>query len=458
MSDFSPPKGYSYEPLRRILSSERINDVLSRIRVRHESKEEPWQGKAISLSELESDNDQKPKIIVAIDGDYSVSKLETGFPGSEMGYVTISTVLILLEKMHELEKQPFIDPREFRAVEQPSSIECIFLGCNSVLKGENSAKSSMRRMLFEEMTRQSLFGLESLLDTYEELLKIKRNQTGGKAPKCPHDDCDADLKEGYGEYSCDECGGTLFSTDALRLHELMNSLGSSGEMYGQIKETFKKLQLIHVLRSIEKKGDYRLFRDLGFFIEGSLTVFSTASWLAKCIRIELSRINQKLKEIAELDLMIIGIERGGNFVNHFMDIDTKKDGGEDNFPSQSVFLPTNSYICKNIVLNDNPDFIYLKDTSFGRKLFYKTKLGHRVVPSIATFTNYQSNVDTAYPAQYPRLKDSLELLDKLVSSRYNNTAMPLASAHSEAAIPLNLGKRIFDDIAKQIRDSSNGSH
>jgi hypothetical protein len=453
MPGFDHTTGQSYEPLRRILSSDRIKELQSRVRVKNNTQEINWEQNSIPLSKLEPSSWQ-PKLLVAIDGDYSASRIETGFPGSEIGYVTVSTVLIMLEKMREMEKEKFIDPKLFRQTEQPSSIDSVFLGCNTVLVGEATPRASLRRILFEEMQRHRVFeGTESLLETYEALLKVKRSQSsGGRLPQCPHDNCDADLQEGYGEYECSSCKGRLFSTDALRLDELMNPMGSSGEMFGQIKETFKKLQLIHLIRSLEQKEDsYLLFRDIAFFIEGSLTVFNTASWLARCFRAELERLNKKVKEACQQDLLIIGIEKGGNFVNHFEEIDTKKDGADDNFPNQSVFLPTNEYICKNIILNDNPKFIYLEDTSYGRKFFYKTKAGHRVVPSLATYDHYQSNVETAFPAQFPRLADCLMLLDDLVSSRYQNSTMPLASAHAEAAIPLNLGKRIFDDIAKSIR-------
>lgn len=48
----------------------------------------------------------------------------------------------------------------------------------------------------------------------------------------------------------------------------------------------------------------------------------------------------------------------------------------------------------------------------------------------------------------------MNLLDKLVSNRYPNSISPLISAHAEAAIPLNIGKRIFEDMAKKIREKS----
>jgi len=62
------------------------------------------------------------------------------------------------------------------------------------------------------------------------------------------------------------------------------------------------------------------------------------------------------------------------------------------------------------------------------------------------------DLTTAYQDQFSRLPDILNLLDKLVSSRFPNSVSPLISAHAEAAIPLNLGKRIFEDIAKEIRE------
>jgi hypothetical protein len=453
MSDNNFVSGQSYEPLRRLLSDSKIKEIQSQIRIKNVAEKINWAEQATKLTEL-GQSDWQPKLLIAIDGDYSKSIIENGYPGAEIGYITVSTVVILLDKVRELEKSQFIDPKKFRETEQPTSIDSLFVGCNVILQGEVSAKSSMRKILYEELKKCRVFKeTETLLDTYEALLNEK---PGGRASKCPHDDCEADYEFKSGEYICQSCQGKLYSTDALRLHELLNPSGTSGEMYGQIKETFKKLQLIHLLRSFEQQPKYfSLLRDIAFFIEGTLAVFSTASWLAKPIRTELDRLNKKVRAEFNADLIILGIERTGNFVNHFSDIDTKGDGTTNNFPNQSVFLLTNDYIKNHIVFNDNPDFVYLEDTAFGRKLFYKTNAGYRVVASIATYNNYQAETGTAFPAQFPRLVDILLLLDKLVSSRYENSVTPLATAHAEAAIPLNLGKSIFEDIAKQIQQQSN---
>ncbi|GJM17697.1 MAG: nuclease [Thermodesulfobacteriota bacterium] len=457
MSDSNYISGQSYEPLRRLLSNRKIEQLRSKIKIRNEVEEVDWSEITIALSELDG-SDWEPQLIIAIDGDYSKHQINNGFPGAELGYITVSTVLILVDKLRELEDSRFVDPKKYRETERPTSIDCLMVGCNTVLDDEGSAKSTMRRILFEKFKETRTFEeAETFLDTYEALLKEKivRSSSSSLKPKCPHDGCDADLKEDYDEYSCNCCGGKLYSTDALRLHELMKPVGTNGEMYGQIKDTLKRIQLIHLLRSFEQKpGAFSALKRIAFFIEGTLAVFSASSWLAKSFRTELERLNQKVKEDFKQDLLIMGVERSGNFVNHFEDIDTKVSGEKDNFPNQSAFLLSNDYIKNNIVLNDNPDFVYLKDTAFGRKFFYKTKAGFRVVPSIVSYNNYQSEVKTAFPAQYPRLADCLRLLDKLVSSQYNNSVMPLATAHSEAAIPLNIGKAIFDDLAREMRNNS----
>ena len=168
--------GQSYEPLRRILSSNRIKELQSKIKVNYDSETIDWKEKTIPLKDIEKSH-WEPKLIIAIDGDYSKSVISNGFPGAEVGYITVSTVVILLDKVKELQKEKFIDPKKFRETEQPTSLDSLFVGCNVVLENDDSAKSSMRRILYEEMEKNSVFqGTETLLETYEALLKIKRER------------------------------------------------------------------------------------------------------------------------------------------------------------------------------------------------------------------------------------------------------------------------------------------
>ena len=446
----------SYEPLRRIRGSEKINALEKRFRIRQKKTgDDYFENKIIQKADL-VESTQQPDSILAIDGSCLPAKAENGFPGAEFGYVTVASVLIDLKLIDELEKEKFIDPKRFRESEKASTIEAVFPGCNVVLDSEKDAKSSLRRVLFEELKSNVIFSeCETLLETYEYLFKLKREQnTNERKPQSPIEDVDKEMIYDYGEYVCPQSKEALFSTDALRLHELMREHGGeNGEMFGQIMSTLEKLWLIHILRSFEQKGWLSTLRRFAFIMDGPLAVFSTSSWLVKVISYEIKRINELQKKINGQDLLIIGIEKSGTFVNHFIDIDTATDGTTDIFPKQSALLLDDHYIKRNIIFSESPK-PYGLDTYFGRKFFYKTASGQKLVPVIACYNDYQSDLITAKPDQFSRLADVMNLLDKLVSSRYPNAISPIVSAHEESAIPLYLGKRFSEDIAREIREKS----
>lgn len=446
----------SYEPLRRLLDSEKVKALQNRLKIRQKEEEtENFEGSITKKSDL-SESTLQPDLVLAIDGSNLTAKAENGFLGAEFGYITVASVLIDLAKIGELEKQEFVEPKKFRETEKASTIESVFPGCNVILDTEKNAKASLRRALFEELRNNVVFSDgETLLETYEHLFSIKQSLGERNLPKSPIEGYeDKDMTYGMGEYVCPHSGEPLFSTDALRLHELMNLGGSNGEMFGQIMATLEKLWLIHILRAFERKGWLATLRRVAFIMDGPLAVFSTSSWLTKVISHELSRINELQKQVNGQDLLIIGIEKSGTFFNHFLEIDTTKDGVTDKFPKQSALLLNDSYIKRNIIFSDSTK-PYGQDTYFGRKLFYKAASGQKIVPVVACYNDQQRNLDTANPNQFPRLADVMNLLDQLVSSRYPNSVSPLVSAHAEAAIPLNLGKRIFEDIAREIREKSN---
>ena len=207
-------------------------------------------------------------------------------------------------------------------------------------------------------------------------------------------------------------------------------------MFGQNMATLEKLWLVHILRAFEQRRWLSSFRRLAFVIDGPLAVFSTSSWLTKVINFELERINNLQKKVNKKDLLILGVEKSGTFVNHFQEIDTSIDGIEEKFPNQSAVLLDDRYINNHIIFSESSK-PYGQDTYFGRKFFYKTKTGQKLVPIVACYTNPQRDLSTADPHQFSRLGDIMSLLDKLASNRYPNSVSPLISAHAEAAIPLN---------------------
>lgn len=458
-SDKNSTELASYKPLQRILDSAKVRQLEQRLKVRKRGESES-ELEIIEKKNLE-ESVWQPDLVLAIDGSKHDVPIENGFPSSEYGYVTVASVLIFLEKIRQLEKNEFIDPVEFRKTEEAASTESAYPGCNAIVDQEESAKASLRKVLFEELKAEAPFYApgetrsETLLETYEYLLKHQRAKSPNvRVPRCPIDDCDNAFTEGYGSYDC-MCDRKkeLFSTDALRIHELHNDLGGCGEMYGQIMFTLERLWLVHMLRGFEIQGLLPSLKNIAFIIDGPLAIYSTPAWLTKPIQDELIRVNEIQKKVNGQDLIILGIEKTGQFVNHFEAIDTESEGALGKLPHQSAILLSDSYIKKNIRLSDSPKQ-YGIDTYFGRKFFYKTSNGYRVTANLAVFNDYQKNLETAFPNQFPRLADIMNLLDQIVSSRFQNSVSPLVSAHAEASIPLNLGKRIFNEIAREIRNRS----
>lgn len=431
----------SYRTLRRILQSNKVRQLQDRFRLAPAA--DGSSHVPAFLAQSPDGTSDQPELILAVDGGYFAAEVENGYPGAEIGYITVAAVLILLSKLRRLARSDIIDPQAHRETQKRSSIDTALPGRGVVIDGQVTPKASMRCVLFEEMTEYRVFpDSETLLDTYEVLMGSADFDNRGRCP------CEraATYSRQAGEYACDTCGATLYSSDAMRLHELFSSTESCEKLYGHVMNTLEKLWLVHVLRAFERRGPewLALIGKIGFMVDGPLAVYGTPAWLSAPIRAELGRINQEQRAVTGLDMMIIGIEKTGAFVRHFEMLDAKPETAIE--PGYVVCLD-NSYIRRHIIPSPS-ERLYGRNTYFGRKVLYKTRYGHRLVVSLACFGSQQFDLNTAEVHQFPRLFDALELLDAVSSNLYPNSISPLIAAHSEAAIPLNLGKQILEDIAK----------
>ena len=116
-------------------------------------------------------------------------------------------------------------------------------------------------------------------------------------------------------------------------------------------------------------------------------------------------------------------------------------------------MPSDQYIKSRIIFSSGPKR-YGEDTYFGRKVFYKTASGARIVANIPFLNDEQDTLDDD-PGLYPQLGTTLAVLDKLVSSRYPNALSPIVSANAQAAIPLHLGAKVLQQLARAlVQDAS----
>src|SRR5207302_11340762 len=131
-----------------------------------------------------------------------------------------------------------------------------------------------------------------------------------------------------------------------------------------------------------------------FFVDGPLALFGHPAWLSAAISLELQRINTEVRKLGGRDLIIVGVEKSGTFVTHFDEVDQTEEPGKERFRPRSCFLPTDQYSKQRIIFSDSPKR-YGEDPYFGRKLFYKTKSGARIVASIPFLDASQDTLDSA---------------------------------------------------------------
>jgi hypothetical protein len=436
-----------YKPLQRIAQSERVVQLLRRARVFSQAttaaapQPKPTPDAAGTL----------PEFVVAIDGSYAEVDVKNGYPGAKVGYCTVASVLVKIQEIDRLDEARPVDPREFRKTEEAATVDAALPGCNVIIRNHTSARDSFREAVFDVLHDAVVDEDDRtrLQDTYEALLALKPT---ARPQACPyeHEGCDQHLTVPAGTTSC-VCPKRrpIYSTDALRIHERFWDVGTNGEAFGLVMQLWERLLPVHLLRCFERRGWLDRVQRLAFFVDGPLGVFGPPAWLSAAVSTELKRLNALVRAKTGNDMLIIGVEKTGAFVTHFDEIDQTETPGKVRFAPRSHLLLTDQYIKERICFSDS-DKRYGVDTYFGRKFFYKTASGTRIVASIPFLSDAQDTLDSDDLSLYPRFGTACALLDKLVSSRYPNSLSPLISAHSHAAIPLHLGAKVLQQLARAL--------
>lgn len=437
----------TYRPLHRISESQRVKNLLARSKLLETERvtNVPRPGEAPAQASI------LPRFVLAIDGSYAEVDVKNGYPGAKVGYCTAASVLLDLHLIDELDAERPVDPVEFRKTEQAASIDAALPGSNIVTRRQNSARASFREELYDLFTDIVVDEDDrtNLLSTYEALLALKPTANPQSCPYKESYDCTAEFAVGPGCTMCPTCGRPIYSTDALRIHERFREIGTNGEAFGLVMQVIERLLAIHFLRCFERRNLLQRLTSLAFFIDGPLAAFGPPAWLSAAISRELKRLNQKVQKVTDQDLLILGIEKTGAFVEHFEEIDQTETPGQQLFSARQYMLLTDGYIKGRILYSDSHKR-YGEDTYFGRKFFYKTQSGARIVASIPFLSNAQDTIDSDDISLYPQFATVCTLLDRLASSQYANAVSPLIAANAHAAIPLQLGSKVLTQLARML--------
>ena len=438
------------DSLARIADSQSVRDFQGIIKVASENRPHTFPDEL--TPKRNQDNITK---ILAIDGSTVKDKILNGYPGAEAALFNLAAIIIDLKHFRDIPDNYIPGPAEIREIENCKTLSAVLPGCNVMRKDrpEETPKQFFRNTLYEELSEAKLdFKHESLLETLREIT-AKRSKS---IIKCPlTDDCQND-SNGYrteiANYisNCQCPANTkLFETDSLRIQERFEENGSSEQAYSAFRQVVEHLTLLNILRYCEKNQLFDFLSNTAFIIDGPLAIFGMPAWIKPYVQWEVARIHNLCLENDCPGLLVIGIEKTGQFLSHLAELDWKEsEGHRSNIENGTAFAPDIDYIHKHIVLRPPGFKPYGIDVYYGRKIMYKTQTGQHCVIMTPIVNSKGEDPNCVDLEAFPRISEALDIMDELRMHLYEDSFAPLVRANAHAAIPLKGGHRILSDLFK----------
>ena len=394
--------------------------------------------------------------VIAIDGSTVTHHVQTGYPGAEATLLNLAAIVIKLQELRDIPLRNYIpSPKEIRDMEQCWTLSAVLPGRNIVRRDEptDSPKRFFRATISKELEARLDPDHETLLETLRAITTHRKN----KEIDCPIDDCP--LKGNYkkvvpkqGDTTVCNCdlNETIYETDILRTHERFEEDGSSEQAFTAVRQVIEHLALVNILRYFERTNSLGVFRNTAFIMDGPLAIFGMPAWLKHYIEKEIARLHKKVQEQNDLGILLIGIEKSGQFLAHFNELDWKeKEGYRQRLPNCTALAPDIDYIHKHIVLRPKDAKPYGEATYYGRKVLYKNQVGQHSVVMTPIVNDCGRDPSCVAESAYPRIGEALDILDELSTHLYKDGFAPLVRAHAHAAIPLKAGVRILAEIFRK---------
>ena len=385
---------------------------------------------------------------LAIDGSHLYKPIPGALPVTEAGLVSLSLVVIDLQKIRSLERLPesrAADPRDLRETEKGISLGMMLPGRNCAHRDGSAPRDWFRRMFNGELERASFRG-ETYAETLYHLLQH------GKRPsvrECPNLDCDKSdlpIPRPGSRGRCESCGEEILLADGLRIVEQFDDNASVEQCHSRARDVLEVLALVNSLRYLRRERAWSALGNVAFVMDGQLAAFGTVAILAQAVRKELEDIQQALSEQRPgATLLVMSGVKTGPFVEHAMDLDRAPAPGK-RIPPEHAWLPDNEYIRARIVARHaNSEQAWGELTHYGRPVVFKTGGGQRLVLNVAQpeIPSPESLNDKPPPRVFG---DALATAGPLGMSP--DQFLPLRRAHSRAAIPLRAGTDLIESLAR----------
>lgn len=385
---------------------------------------------------------------ITVDGSDTEVEATRDHPTVKVGYLRVAGSMVQLDAFRALAIERYIDPRAVRKSQTEYAFDVALPGSQLVrpgMTGVDTWRSELNAFLmssrFDSSTTMTLAdGLLALYGT--------RAARADRIPLrvCPN--CGASATNGVqltvaaSGGNCPACGGVLYLADALRTHEEYNVEGSNFTPMGRVMSVAERLMTLCYLNFFADSAP-EVLRHTLFVTDGPLALHGP---LAPLKRRFVEHLGDLASWCAARDLvapLMVGIEKSGAFVEHAEQVC-------EWIPVGHVMRLTNDYI--NRISGRSANNHYGVDEFYGRRFIYRTQAGDPLVitvPAAAGLSPYDGSSDVEGWSAFPTIRLICEVLDSLRTRMYQHAVIPVALAHSAAALPLGVGRSVLTMMAQQ---------
>ena len=398
--------------------------------------------------------------IVAVDGSTVTKAVQNGFPMAEAGLFNAAVIVIKVDELRRFNRDDIPSPSELRYLERVETMSAVLPGQNVVglVAEQDAPKKFFRQTVRHELNFKLDDDHESLLETFHAIAASAINHSA--TFQCPIEDCGqgpgGKVQRRTVDALCDcDYKAQLYSTDSLRMHERFHDHGTCEQAFTAFRMVTEHLLMINIIRYFQQKLPSSCFDRTAFVMDGPLAIFGMPAWLKDHVQAEVGRIHNQLTKAGRPGLLLMGIEKTGQFTEHLEELDWHETAGQrQRLANGTALVPTTEYVYTHIAPNPNSTKAYGQAVHYGRKIMYKSNGGQHAVLMTPIVNHAGEEPNSTSTDAFPRLGDALDIIDDLYSHLYSDGFIPLIRANAHAAIPLRQGHRMLANLFKDQGPSS----
>ncbi|MBE1586771.1 hypothetical protein ACFPOI_51395 [Nonomuraea angiospora] len=385
---------------------------------------------------------------ITVDGSDTEVETTREHPTVKVGYLRVAGSMIRLDVFRRLERAKYIDPREVRRSHTEYAFDVALPGSQLARPGMSGVDTW--RVELDAFLQNSRFDSSTIMTLADGLLALHGSRgapaTAIDLRVCPGCGLKATqvspLRVAATGGTCPSCKVRLYLADVLRTHEEYNVEGSNFTPMGRVMTAAERLMSLCYLNFFANTAP-DVLRHTIFITDGPLALFGPLAPLKRRFQDYLGDLSTWCVKRGLAAPLVVGIEKSGAFVEHAEQI-------KDLIPIGHVMRLTNDYI--NRISGRPANNRYGVDEFYGRRFIYRTSAGDPLVITVLPapgLSPYDGGAQAEGWEAYPTLRLICEVLDSLRTRMYQHAVVPVALAHSAAALPLGVGRSVLTMMAQE---------